>query len=133
MKIMVCGSIGFGGIETIREFYDWLKNQGYDVINHIESENMDYSHIKDFRNELELSKKIVEHDLEFIKQADILVVLGDSPSFGTAIESFVAKNEGKKIILFSPNPLPTPWPLFFSDFHVKSKEELLDTLKNICR
>ena len=130
---MVCGSIGFGGIETIREFYDWLKNQGYDVINHIESENMDYSHIKDFRNELELSKKIVEHDLEFIKQADILVVLGDSPSFGTAIESFVAKNEGKKIILFSPNPLPTPWPLFFSDFHVKSKEELLDTLKNICR
>ena len=133
MKIMVCGSIGFGGIETIREFYDWLKNQGYDIINHIESENMDYSHIKDFRNELELSKKIVEHDLEFIKQADILVVLGDSPSFGTAIESFVAKNEGKKIILFSPNPLPTPWPLFFSDFHVKSKEELLDTLKNICR
>ena len=130
---MVCGSIGFGGIETIREFYDWLKNQGYDIINHIESENMDYSHIKDFRNELELSKKIVEHDLEFIKQADILVVLGDSPSFGTAIESFVAKNEGKKIILFSPNPLPTPWPLFFSDFHVKSKEELLDTLKNICR
>ena len=130
---MVCGSIGFGKIETIREFYDWLKNQGYDVINHIESENMDYSHIKDFRNELELSKKIVEHDLEFIKQADILVVLGDSPSFGTAIESFVAKNEGKKIILFSPNPLPTPWPLFFSDFHVKSKEELLDTLKNICR
>lgn len=38
-------------------------------------------------------KKIVEHDLEFIKKADILIVLVDTPSFGTAIELFVAKNE----------------------------------------
>ena len=128
MKIMVCGSIGFGGIESIREFYDWLKNQGYETINHIKSQDMDYSYIKDFRDEEELSKKIVEHDLEFVKKADVLVILVDMPSFGTAIESFVAKNEGKKIILFSPNPLPTPWPLYFSDFHVKSKEELLETL-----
>ena len=57
MKIMVCGSIGFGGIESIREFYDWLKNQGYETINHIKSQDMDYSHIKDFRDEDELSKK----------------------------------------------------------------------------
>jgi hypothetical protein len=128
MKIMVCGSIGFGGIESIREFYDWLKSQGYETINHIKSQDMDYSHIKDFRDEEELSKKIVEHDLEFVKKADVLVILVDTPSFGTAIESFVAKNDGKKTILFSPNPLPTPWPLYFSDFHVKSKEELLETL-----
>ncbi len=132
MKIMVCGSIGFGGIESIREFYDWLKNQGYETINHIESQDMDYSHIKDFRGKAELSKKIVEHDLEFVKKADVLVILVDMPSFGTAIESLIAKNEGKKIILFSPNPLPTPWPLYFSDFHVKSKEELLETLNKIC-
>ncbi|MCV0401819.1 MAG: nucleoside 2-deoxyribosyltransferase [Nitrosopumilus sp.] len=71
----------------------------------------------------------MEHDLEFVKKADVLIILVDMPSFGTAIESFVAKNEGKKIILFSPNPLPTPWPLYFSDFHVKSKAELLETLK----
>ncbi len=133
MEIMVCGSIGFGGINVIKEFYDWLKNQGYDTINHIESQNMDYSHIKDFRNELELSKKIVEHDLEFIEKADILIILVDTPSFGTAIEAFVAKKAGKKIILFSPNPLPTPWPLYFSDFHVKSKNELLERLNKICR
>jgi len=131
MKIMVCGSIGFGGIESIREFYDWLKHQGYETIDHIKSHDMDYSHIEDFRDERELSKKIVEHDLEFVKKADVLVILADIPSFGSAIESFIAKNEGKKTILFSPNPLPTPWPLYFSDFHVKSKEALLETLNKI--
>lgn len=31
---MVCGPIGFDGIESIREFYDWLKNQGYETLNH---------------------------------------------------------------------------------------------------
>lgn len=124
MKIMVCGSIGFGGIEKIRKLYDLLQNQGFEIINHIEAKNMDYSDVQDFRDEPLLSKEIVEHDLSYIDKVDVLVVLVGTPSFGTAIEAFVAKDKGKKVILFAPDPLPTPWPLYFSDHHVKSEKEL---------
>ncbi len=124
MKIMVCGSIGFGGIEKIRKFYDLLQHQGFEIINHIEAKNMDYSDVRDFRDEPSLSKEIVEHDLSYIDKVDVLVVLVGTPSFGTAIEAFVAKEKGKKVILFAPDPLPTPWPLYFSDHHVKSEKEL---------
>lgn len=131
MKIMVCGSIGFGGIEKIIEFYGWLENQGFEIINHIEAKNMDYSDIQDFRDEPTLSKDIVEHDLSYIDKVDVLVVLVDIPSFGTAIEAYVAKEKGKTVILYAPEPLPTPWPLYFSDYHVKSKQDLSDILQKI--
>ncbi len=131
MKIMVCGSIGFGGIKKIREFYDLIQNHGFEIINHIEARNMDYSDVQDFRDEPHLSKEIVEHDLSYIDMVDVLIVLVETPSFGTAIEAFVAKEKGKKIILFASNPLPTPWPLYFSDYHVKSEEELFEILQKI--
>ena len=131
MKIMVCGSIGFGGIEKIRKLYDLLQNQGFEIINHIEAKNMDYSDVQDFRDEPSLSKEIVEHDLSYIDKVDVLVVLVGTPSFGTAIEAFVAKEKGKKVILFAPDPLPTPWPLYFSDHHVKSEKELTAVLQKM--
>jgi len=49
MKIMISGSIGYGGIEEIKQLYSVLDDEGFTVFNHIISENMDYSHIKDFR------------------------------------------------------------------------------------
>ena len=125
---MVCGSIGYGGIDNIRRFYTLLDTEGFDTVNHIVSKGMDYSDIKDFRNKKELSRQIVNHDLEYVKKADVLVVLASMPSYGAAIEMFVAKNSGKKIILLAKDPVPTPWSINFSDYVVTTEEELIKLL-----
>ena len=128
---MVCGSIGYGGVDEIREFYEKIKQEGFEIVNHVEEQDMDYSHIQDFRDEKELCAKIVNHDLEYVKKADVLVVIVKKPSYGTAIEMYVAKNEGKKIIVFAPESVPTPWPLFFSDFIVTNELDLFKILKSL--
>jgi len=101
---------------------------GFTVIDHI-SKDMDYSGIEDFRNKKKLAQKIVNHDLDFIKKSDVIVAISDSPSYGTAIEMFVAKESGKKVILFSEKEIPTPWPIAFSDYIVKSDKDLILVLK----
>ncbi|TLX84566.1 MAG: hypothetical protein E6K94_00480 [Thaumarchaeota archaeon] len=131
MKIMISGSIGYGGIEEIKQLYSVLDDEGFTVFNHIISENMDYSHIKDFRYQKELAAKIIAHDLEHVKKADVLVVLANKPSYGTAMEMFFASQLGKKVILFAKNPIPTPWPIDFSDYVVTSQQALLKLLSEI--
>ena len=125
---MVCGSIGYGGIDDIRRIYTFLDTEGFDIVDHIVGKGMDYSDIKDFRNKKELSRQIVNHDLEYVKKADVLVVLASMPSYGAAIEMFVAKNSGKKIVLLAKDPVPTPWSINFSDYVVTTEEELIKLL-----
>ncbi len=52
---MVCGSIGYGGVEKIRRLYAVLTEKGFDAINHLLEKDMDYSHTYDFRDKLKLS------------------------------------------------------------------------------
>lgn len=130
-KIIVCGSIGYGGIERLKELRDYLINNNYNVIDHISKEDMDYTHINDFRKNRELSRKIVSHDLKFIDQADIIIIITDLPSFGTAIEQYYAFTRDKIIILYSEKPIPTPWPINFSNYITESKEELLEILNKL--
>ena len=125
---MVCGSIGYGGIDDIRRIYTFLDTEGFDIVDHIVGKGMDYSGIKDFRNKKELSGQIVNHDLEYVKKADVLVVLASMSSYGAAIEMFVAKNSGKKIVLLAKDPVPTPWSINFSDYVVTTVEELIKLL-----
>jgi len=128
---MVCGSIGYGGINEIRKLYSFLRNEGFDVLDHIKDKKMDYSNIKDFRNKIELSRKIVRYDLTYVKKADILVLLADTPSHGTAIEMFVGKSECKKIVLLAKDPVPTPWLVNFSDYIVSNQKQLAALLHKI--
>ncbi len=125
---MVCGSIGYGGIEKIRGLYTVLKEKGFDTINHLLEKDMDYSHINDFRDKRKLSQAIVEHDLDCIDNADVLVVILNSPSYGTAMEMLIAKDKGKKIVLLANGSVPTPWPIYFSDFIVRDEQELFQLL-----
>ena len=128
---MVCGSIGCGGINEIKNTYAFLLNHGFSIVDHIVHKGMDYSHITDFRDKQALSSKIVQHDLKYIESSDIVIVIANDPSYGTAIEMFVAKSLGKKIILFAKDPVPTPWPIHFSDHIVTSEDQLVLTLRNL--
>ena len=130
---MICGSIGYSGIGKIKELYAILKDKGFDTIDHILEKNMDYSHINDFRCKPELSKNIVEHDLKHVSMADILVVIAHSPSYGTGMEMVIAKNNCKQIILLASDVLPTPWPVYFSDFILNDEQELFQLLSKMER
>lgn len=131
MKVLVCGSIGYGGLSEIREIQSLLRKEGFTVLDHISEKGMDYSDIKDFRKKQELAKRIVKHDLDFIRASDVVVAIANKPSYGTAIEIFVAKELGKKIIFFSKDKVPTPWPIAFSDRIVTTEKDLTLTLKRI--
>jgi hypothetical protein len=128
MQIMVCGSIGCGGIDEIGRLYSFLLTEGFGIVDHLVSKGADYSDIKDFRDKKELSHQIVNHDLEYVKKADVLVVLGNRPSYGAAIEMFIAKSSGKRVVLLAKDPLPTPWSVNFADDITTTKEELFELL-----
>ena len=69
--------------------------------------------------------------MKLVKQADVLVVIAKSPSFGTAIEVFIAKNSGKFIVLLAKEQVPTPWPVNFSDYIVTNEDELVKVLSDL--
>lgn len=131
MNIIVCGSIGYGGIEDIRRIQKFLIKNGFNVIDHISEEGMDYSNIDDFRDNKELAERIVKHDFSFVDKSDIIVVVLTRPSFGTAMEMMYAKSISKTVLLLAEHKVPTPWPIYYSDYVVKSKEELLKILKKL--
>ena len=128
---MVCGSIGYGNVNDIKDMYTLLRSKGFSLINHIIHKGMDYSDIRDFRDKRDLSRQIVNHDLQYIEKSNVIVVIANGPSYGTAIEMYVAKNSGKKIILLAKDAVPTPWPVHFSDYIVASENELFDLLNDL--
>src|SRR5919197_3961883 len=83
---MVCGSIGYGGINEIKNMYTFLVNHGFSIIDHIVHKGMDYSHITDFRDKQDLSSKIVQHDLKYI----ILNVYGRELAIARFASPFLA-------------------------------------------
>lgn len=128
---MICGSIGYGGVNEIRRLYALLREKGYDIVDHLIEKGMDYSDIDDFRDKKELSHKIVKYDLEYVNKSDIIIVVANSPSYGTAMEMLIAKEKGKKVIVLAKDPIPTPWPINFSDFIVKDEFELIKLLDKL--
>lgn len=132
LKIMVCGSIGYNrvGASDIKNLYSFLQNKGFSIVNHIvqQKESLDYSHIIDFRDKKDISHQIVSYDLQHVKKADLIVVIANGASYGTSIEMFVAKNSGKTIILLAKESVSSPWPIAFSDYIVKSDDELIQLL-----
>jgi hypothetical protein len=131
LKVMVCGSIGYGGVDEIRRMYSVLHRNGYEIIDHLVQKGMDYSDIRDFRDKRELSRKIVNHDLRCIKKIDVIIVLTNGPSYGAAIEMIIAKEMTKKVILLAKNPVPSPWPINFADYIVTSDNQLTKLLDNL--
>lgn len=127
MRIIVCGPIGYGGKEKIEELQKFLRDHGFEVLDQLEE--MDYSSVDDFRDKEELSRKILERDLKRVSQADVLVLVADSPSFGAAMEAFYAAMKGKKIVAYAEEKTRSPWPIAIAHEVCRTKEELLRSLK----
>jgi len=132
MKIMICGPIGDGRKSEIEQVSRFLEENGFEVINQFEKHKMDYSHVRDFRRRTTIAKSIVEHDMQSVRSADVLVVL-PRPSFGASIEMYLGKSLGKKVVLFSRKRMPSPWPVKYSDYIATSKAMLVRTLWKIAK
>jgi hypothetical protein len=91
---MVCGSIGYGGIDDIKNMYTLLVSRGFSVVDHILHKGMDYSHITDFRDKQDLSSEIVKHDLKYIESSDIVIANG--PSHIVLFYAIIIKKKLKK-------------------------------------
>lgn len=131
MKVIICGSVGYGGIEKIKELQKFLKEKGYEVIDQFE--NADYSYVDDFRDKTELCKKIVERDLSLINKADVLILIADNPSFGSAIEAYRFSMLGKPVIAYVEDKVRSPWSIFFAQKVCKNKKELIEAIKSFKR
>src|SRR5947208_8666444 len=103
MKIMVCGSIGHGGIGNIRYFQSLLKKEGFNIIDHISAEGMDYSDTRDFRDKKDFSFKIVNHDLEYVKESDLLLLLFNRQICASYMENCVDKNTAHTLDITAHN------------------------------
>ena len=128
MKVMVCGAISGVGASEIRRLQRLLRRHGFEVIDQLAGEGMDYSSVQDFRDKRELARRIVERDIHLVQKADVIVAISDWPSFGTGAELYIAKELGKRVILFSRRPVASPWPVALSDFIAGSEAELLRLL-----
>ncbi|MDI3502501.1 MAG: 7-cyano-7-deazaguanine reductase [Archaeoglobi archaeon] len=129
MKLIICGAVGYGGIERIRDLQEFLRENGYEVIDQFR--DADYSYVEDFRDRAELSRKIIERDLKRIEEADVLILIADSPSFGASIEAFLFSMKGRTVIAYAENPARSPWSLAFARRICRNREELLKALKEM--
>ncbi len=128
MKVMVCGSIGYGHKEEIKRIQDLLRREGFEVVDQLE---YDYSHVEDFRDKLDLCGEIVRRDLELCEKADAIVLIVKHPSFGAMAEVVLSAIKGKPVIAFCPDKVRSPWPLHFASKIVRSEKELIEALKSL--
>ena len=128
MKVFVCGSIGYGGIEDIKRVQNTLRKRGFDVLDQL---SYDYSHIEDFRDKRKLCEEIVKKDLELCSKADVIVFIAKRPSFGAMAEVVISSLKGKPVVLFCTDELRSPWPIYFSSFIARDEEELIEALNSI--
>ena len=128
MKVIVCGSIGYGGIEEIQRLQSFLRENGYEVLDQL---TLNYSNVEDFRDKPDLWEKIVKNDLELCEKADVIIFIATNPSFGAMAEVVISSMKGKPIIAYCPNKVKSPWPFYFATAIVKNEEELLKALNSI--
>ncbi|MEM3512331.1 MAG: hypothetical protein QXY80_06730, partial [Candidatus Jordarchaeales archaeon] len=70
LRVIVCGSVGYGGKEEITRLQARLRLAGYVVVDQFE--DADYSGISDFRDAPELCRNIDLRDLDKCKEADVV-------------------------------------------------------------
>ncbi len=128
MKILICGSVGYGGKDEIIELQKILREEGFEVLDQL---TLDYSEVDDFRENRDICEKIVKHDLKYCDEADIIVLLALRPSFGAMSEAIISSMKGKIVVTYSPEKVRSPWPIKFSNYVAKTKSELISILKSI--
>jgi len=128
MRVMVCGSIGYGGVDDIREVQRFLREKGFEVVDQLE---VDYTEVEDFRDRPELWEEIVKSDLNFCSEADAIVLVAKNPSFGAMAEVVISSMKGKPVVAYCPDKVKSPWPLYFADRLARTLDEVAKALEEL--
>jgi len=129
---MVCGSVGFGGLEGLEALKRKLRERSFHVIEQFAGAGRS-ARVRDFRTRRSLCRKIMRRDLSLVRRADAILVVADRPSFGAGVEMYIASTAGKPVVALCPRRMPSPWPIALATHLVRSEKELLRTLRLIQR
>jgi hypothetical protein len=76
--------------------------------------------------------KIVEQDYRDIRKADIVLVMANRPSWGTAMEMHQAFSVDRKLVVaICTDPNPSPWLRYHCHYLVSSLREAIDYLRGL--
>ncbi len=129
MKIMVIGSLASKeDFDNIKHMQKKISELGFQIIDQLD---IDYREIINFYGEKDLAKSIIMHDLSKLMNSDVVVVLGDTPSWGTSMEILFSRLFGKRVILFAKENIRSPWTVYFSDDIVRDEVELFESLRSL--
>lgn len=129
MKVMVIGSLASKkDFDKIKYFQKKISELNFEIINQLD---LDYGDIENFYGEKDFAKRIVMHDISKLMDSDIVIALGDIPSWGTSMEILISKLLGKKVIFFVKENVRSPWPVYFSDKLVRGEKELFEFLTSL--
>ncbi|MEM1718073.1 MAG: preQ(1) synthase [Candidatus Jordarchaeales archaeon] len=129
LKVLVCGSVGYGGKDEILRLQDVIRSAGYNVIDQFAG--ADYGGVDDFRDKPELCREIVTKDIERCREADVIVLIATKPSFGATVEALLSALAGKQVIAYCPEKVRSPWPLYIASAMARSPSELLSLLEEL--
>lgn len=130
MKLYVAGSLATSeDLRRLMEVQDVLKKAGFEVLNPLV---FNYTRILDFRGKVDMAKWVADRDLTMLKEADVVVALGDKPSFGAAMETFYAKRVlNKRVILIASKPTRSPWMVAMADIILDGLSRLVDEIRKL--
>ncbi|MFQ6051347.1 MAG: hypothetical protein ACE5K4_06600 [Candidatus Hydrothermarchaeota archaeon] len=129
MKVMVIGSLASKkDFDKIKYFQKKISELNFEIINQLD---LDYRDIENFYGEKDFAKRIVMHDISKLMDSDIVIALGEIPSWGTSMEILISKLLGKKVIFFVKENVRSPWPVYFSDKLVRGEKELFEFLTSL--
>jgi hypothetical protein len=83
-----------------------------------------------------ISHKIVKGDktdIAAIAASDILLVYSPKPSYGTAMEIYLAYEQNKWVVVVNNDFHPSPWLVEHSDYLVPTFEEAFEKIKGIIK
>lgn len=75
-------------------------------------------------------KAVIEGDKQDIQDCDLLLVNANSPSWGTAMEIFLAHGLGKEIVIFTSDAAPSIWLTHHSSSHFDNLAQAIRFLKD---
>lgn len=129
MKIYLCGAINGCSDSQCKDWREHVKTELAFKCEFLDPMRRDYRGI-----EHNASAEIVANDEQDIKDSDVILVMANKPSWGTAMEMRAAAKEYKKLVVtVCDNERVSPWLVQHSTIMVKTLDEAINVIKEMKR
>lgn len=122
--LYLCGAINGCSDAEAKDWREETKRRLADKYVFLDPMRRDYRGVEDAAY-----REIVRGDLQDIDAADVILVAGSRPSWGTAMETFYAFGKNKYVVTICEAERVSPWLRFHTDDLVKSLDEAIERLR----